>query len=86
MQLQNKIYILKKQFVNEKNFNALINFLKNFIEFFSSETTFASNDINIIIKLKRFIKHVDFKVFTNDFEKKNKSIEFKVRRIINESH
>ena len=34
IQLQNEIYVLKKQFVNEKNFNALINFLKNFIEFF----------------------------------------------------
>ena len=54
----------------ERNYNVLINFLKDFIEFFSSETTFAFNDINIIIKLKYFVKHVDFKIFTDDFEKK----------------
>ena len=70
MQLQNEVYVLKKQFVNEKNFNVLINFSKDFTEFFFSETTLVFNNINIIIKSKRFIKHADFKVFTNDFEKK----------------
>ena len=70
MQLQNKVFVFKKQFVNEKNLNALINFSKDFIEFFSLETTLVSNNINIIIKLKYFVKHVDFKVFTDNFEKK----------------
>ena len=70
MQLQNEIYVLKKQFVNEKNFITLINLLKNFIKLFFSKTTLAFNNINIIIKLKRFVKHVDFKVFLNDFKKK----------------
>ena len=71
MQLQNEVYVLKKQFINEKNFNILIDFFKNFIEsFFLSKTTFVFNDINIIIKSKRFAKHVDFKIFINDFKKK----------------
>ena len=70
MQLQNEIYVLKKQLINERNFNFLIIFFKNFIESFSSETTFIFNNMNIIIKLKRFVKHVDFKVLINDFEKK----------------
>ena len=30
----------------------------------------AFNNINIIIKSKRFIKYDDFKIFINDFEKK----------------
>ena len=77
MQLQNEVYTLKKQFVNEKNFNVLINFSKNFIEFSSSETTLAFNDINIIIKLKRFVKHADFKVFINDFEKTTNRLNLK---------
>ena len=77
MQLQNEVYILKKQLINEKNLNVLINFLKNFIEFSSSETTFAFNDINIIIKLKRFVKHVDFKVFIDDFKKKTNRLNSK---------
>ena len=70
MQLQNEIYVLKKQFVNERNFNILINFCKNSIESSSSKTTFAFNNINIIIKSKYFVEHVDFKIFINDFEKK----------------
>ena len=77
MQLQNKVYALKKQFVNEKNFNVLINFLKNFTESSSSETTPAFNNINIIIKSKRFVKHADFKVFTNDFKKKINRLNLK---------
>ena len=68
--MQNEVYVLKKQFVNEKNLNILINLSKNFIEFFSSETTSAFNNINIIIKSKRFVKYIDFKVFINDFKKK----------------
>ena len=72
MQLQNEVYNLKKHFVNERNFNALINFFKNFTEFLSSssKTTPALNNINIIIKSKRFVKHVDFKTFINGSEKK----------------
>ena len=70
MQLQNEVYVLKKQLINERNFNLLINFFKNLIEFFFSETTLTFNDINIIIKLKHFVKHVDFKVFIDDFKKK----------------
>ena len=77
MQLQNEVYVLKKQFVNERNFNALINFLKNFIKFFSSETTPAFNNINIIIKSKRFAKHADFKIFIDDFEKKMNRLNLK---------
>ena len=77
MQLQNEVYILKKQFINERNFNALINFSKDFTESFFSEMTLASNDINIIIKLKRFVKHINFKIFTNDFEKKTNQLNSK---------
>ena len=77
MQLQNKGYVLKKQFINEKNFNALINFFKNFIESFFSKTTPAFNDISIIIKSKRFVKHADFKVFIDDFEKKTNRLNSK---------
>ena len=77
MQLQNEVYVLKKQFVNERNFNVLINFLKDFIEFSFSETTSVFNDINIIIKLKCFIKYVDFKIFTDDLEKKTNRLNSK---------
>ena len=78
MQLQNEIYVLKKQFINERNFNALINFSKDFIEFFSFlETTFAFNNISIIIKSKRFVKYVDFKIFINDFKKKTNQLNSK---------
>ena len=77
MQLQNEVYALKKQFVNEKNFNVLINFSKNFTKSSFSETTFAFNNINIIIKLKRFVEHADFKIFTNDFEKKTNRLNLK---------
>ena len=77
MQLQNQVYILKKQFVNEKNLNILINFSKYFTKSFSSKTTSAFNDINIIIKSKRFIKHVDFKIFTDNFEKKTNRLNSK---------
>ena len=78
--MQNKVYALKKQLVNERNFNVLINFLKNFIEFFFSETTSALNNINIIIKSKRFVKHVDFKVFIDDFEKKTNRLNSKFNK------
>ena len=77
MQLQNKVYVLKKQIVNEKNFNVLINLLKNFIKFFSSETTLALNDINIIIKSKRFVKHVDLKTFIDNLKKKMSRLNLK---------
>ena len=70
MQLQNKVYVLKKKFINKKNLNALINLSKDFIESFFSKTTLAFNNINIIIKLKRFAKHADSKIFTNNSEKK----------------
>ena len=77
MQLQNEVYVLKKEFVNKKNLNVLINLSKNFIEFSLAETTSVFNDINIIIKSKRFVKHVDFKVFTNNFEKKTSQLNLK---------
>ena len=77
MQLQNEIYVLKKQFVNEKDFNALINFSKNFNELSFSETTPAFNDINIIIKSKHFVKDADSKVFIDDFEKKMNRLNLK---------
>ena len=48
----------------------LINLLKNFIKFFSSETTLIFNNINIVIKSKRFVKYVDFKIFIDDFKRK----------------
>ena len=70
IQLQNEIYILKKQLVNKKDFNVLINLFKNFTESSFLKTTLVFNNINIIIKSKRFVKHVDFKVFIDDFEKK----------------
>ena len=71
IQLQNEIYVLKKQPINERNFNALINLFKNFSEFFSSsKTTLVFNDISIIIQSKRFVKHVDFKIFIDNLKKK----------------
>ena len=77
MQLQNKVYVLKKQIVNKRNLNALINFFKNFTEFFSSETTPVFNNINVIIKSKHFVKYVDFKVFINDSDKKTNRLNSK---------
>ena len=77
MQLQNEIFILKKQFVNERNFNALINLFKNFIKSFSSEKTLVFNNINIIIKSKRFAKYVDFKIFIDNFKKKTNRLNLK---------
>ena len=77
MQLQNEVYVLKKHFVNKRNFNVLINFLKNFIKFSFSETTLAFNDVSIIIKSKRFVKSVDFKVFINNFKKKTSRLNSK---------
>ena len=75
--MQNEVYILKKQLINEKNFNVLINLSKDFTEFFSSKTTLIFNNINIIIKLKRFAKYVDSKVFIDDFEKKTNQLNLK---------
>ena len=77
MQLQNEVYVLKKQFVNKKDFNILINFLKDSTESFFLKTTLAFNNINIIIKSKRFVKHIDFKVFIDDFEKKTSRLNSK---------
>ena len=75
--MQNEVYILKKQLANERNFNALFNSFKNFIESSFLKTTPAFNDINIIIKSKRFVKHVDFKIFIDDSEKKTNRLNSK---------
>ena len=77
MQLQNEIYILKKQLINEKNLHALTNsddiHLRKHIKFsfnHSSESTLIFNNINNIINSKRFVKHIDLKIFIDDSEKK----------------
>ena len=75
--MQNKVYVLKKQLVNEKDFNVLINFFKDFTELSFSETTPVFNNINIIIQSKRFVKHADFKIFIDDFEKKTSRLNSK---------
>ena len=77
MQLQNEVYVFKKQFINKKNLNVLINSSKDFTKSSSSKTTLAFNNINIIIKSKRFVKHVDFKIFIDNSEKKTNRLNSK---------